>query len=142
MHRLRSETAHRRLRRALHEQHHIVALDLVFDEFVDAHGSFLLAPRGSPGVAPRSDRSPYVAQRPPQPKRNLEPGVQGWSARLGCTGSDLKPHIGDCGVPFMNSTTLLLLTSFSMNLSMLMALSFSRRADRPASLRGATVPHM
>src|SRR5215470_2293205 len=37
-----------------------------------------------------------------------------------CTTWPEKPHIGNCGVPFMNSTTSFDLTSLSMNWSMLM----------------------
>src|SRR5207253_6549263 len=37
-----------------------------------------------------------------------------------------NPHIGNCGLPFMNSTTSLLFTSLSMNWLMAMAFFLSR----------------
>src|SRR3954453_20244593 len=37
-----------------------------------------------------------------------------------CTTWPENPHCGNCGVPFMNSTTSLPFTSLSMNCSMLM----------------------
>src|SRR6266478_585725 len=46
-------------------------------------------------------------------------GTPRWS-RI-CTTWPEKPHIGNCGVPFMNSTTSLAFTSLSMNCSMPMA---------------------
>src|SRR6516164_11233175 len=53
-----------------------------------------------------------------------------------CTTCPEKPHIGNCGVPFMNSTTSLLLTSFSMNCSIAIRfpLQCRRSAQRPATL--------
>src|SRR5215467_3604950 len=47
-----------------------------------------------------------------------------------------NPHIGNCGVPFMNSTTSLPLTSLSMNCSMAIAsLMFGRPAHAPRRTR-------
>src|SRR4030081_3699791 len=37
-----------------------------------------------------------------------------------CTTWPEKPHCGNCGVPFMNSTTSLFFTSLSMNCSIAM----------------------
>src|SRR3974390_1074141 len=37
LHDLTGEAAHRKLRRAFHEQHHLVSLDLVVDELIDGH---------------------------------------------------------------------------------------------------------
>src|SRR4029079_19655879 len=37
LHHLSRKPAHRKLRRSLHEQHDLITLDLVFDEFVDSH---------------------------------------------------------------------------------------------------------
>src|SRR2546427_2690734 len=37
LHYLPGKSAHRKLRRALHEQHHVVALDLIVDELLDGH---------------------------------------------------------------------------------------------------------
>jgi hypothetical protein len=49
LHHLPGKPAHRELRRALHEQHHVVAFDLVVDELVDGHGiPRLPAERGAP----------------------------------------------------------------------------------------------
>src|SRR5438105_6847042 len=44
-----------------------------------------------------------------------------------CTTWPENPHIGNCGVPFMNSTTSLALTSFSMNCSIAMECLLFRR---------------
>src|SRR5436309_9207898 len=41
-----------------------------------------------------------------------------------CTTCPEKPHCGNCGVPFINSTTSFDFTSFSMNCSMLIVVSF------------------
>src|SRR6476469_11177734 len=41
-----------------------------------------------------------------------------------CTTCPEKPHCGNCGVPFMNSTTSFDFTSLSMNCSMLIFASF------------------
>src|SRR5258707_14423494 len=37
LHHLSGKSAHRKLRRALHEQHHVVAFELIVDEFLDGH---------------------------------------------------------------------------------------------------------
>src|SRR5882724_80454 len=49
-----------------------------------------------------------------------------------CTTWPENPHCGNCGVPFMNSTTSLDFTSLSMNCSMLMVSSYacSRRGGQ------------
>src|SRR5581483_54694 len=54
-----------------------------------------------------------------------------------CTTCPENPHCGNCGVPFMNSTTSFDFTSLSMNCSMLISLSFGA-ADR---LHGLSRPH-
>jgi hypothetical protein len=41
-----------------------------------------------------------------------------------CTTWPENPHCGNCGVPFMNSTTSLAFTSLSINFSMLIFASF------------------
>src|SRR5215210_1772595 len=45
-------------------------------------------------------------------------GTPRWSKI--CTTWPENPHIGNCGVPFMNSTTSLLFSSLSMNCSIAM----------------------
>src|SRR5215471_1507325 len=45
-----------------------------------------------------------------------------------CTTWPENPHWGNCGVPFMNSTTSLPFTSLSIHCSMLIAHPFARRA--------------
>ena len=42
LHHLPGKSAHRELRGALHEQHHVVAFDLILDELLDRHGIPLL----------------------------------------------------------------------------------------------------
>src|SRR5690242_5685131 len=60
--------------------------------------------------------------------RTLSPlyGTPTWS-RI-CTTCPENPHCGNCGVPFMNSTTSFDFTSVSMNCSMLIFASFLGRA--------------
>jgi hypothetical protein len=38
LHHLSGKSAHRELRGALHEQHHVIAFDFVVDKLVDRHG--------------------------------------------------------------------------------------------------------
>src|SRR5258705_4702060 len=56
-----------------------------------------------------------------------------------CTTWPEKPHCGNCGVPFMNSTTSFAFTSLSMNCSMLILASFCRRMP-PAAWPSRTGP--
>src|SRR5215472_8937001 len=63
LHDLPGEAAHRELRRALHEQHHLVRLDLIIDELVDGHYGH---PHWHRGALSRVESGPshriYVAQ--------------------------------------------------------------------------------
>src|SRR5437763_2217171 len=59
-------------------------------------------------------------------------GTPRWS-RI-CTTWAENPHIGNCGLPFMNSTTSLLFTSLSMNWLMAMAFSFRAQVVRTVVL--------
>src|SRR6266404_3836720 len=49
-----------------------------------------------------------------------------------CTTCPEKPHCGNCGVPFMNSTTSFDFTSLSMNCSMLIFTSFCLLRHSPS----------
>src|SRR5216684_4353021 len=59
-----------------------------------------------------------------------------------CTTWPEKPHCGNCGVPFMNSTTSFDFTSWSMNCSMLIFASFCGTAFRLASALNPTLSYM
>src|SRR5882672_7967807 len=59
-----------------------------------------------------------------------------------CTTWPEKPHCGNCGVPFMNSTTSFDFTSWSMNCSMLIFASFCGTTFRPASALNPTLSYM
>src|SRR5262249_14515000 len=64
LHDLAGEAAHRKLRRALHEQHHLVSLDLVVDELIDRHSCLPCWAAGKtlPRRIPSARRAIYVAQ--------------------------------------------------------------------------------
>src|SRR6266513_2924510 len=59
-----------------------------------------------------------------------------------CTTCPEKPHCGNCGVPFMNSTTSFDFTSLSINCSMLIFASFCGVAIGPVSARLTRTCHI
>src|SRR5438552_11742071 len=59
-----------------------------------------------------------------------------------CTIWPENPHIGACGVPFMNNTTSLPLTSLSMNCSMLMGCPVCAAAALRAAFSGSRPPKL
>src|SRR5262249_53207449 len=62
LHDLAGEAAHRKLRRALHEQHHLVSLDLVVDELIDGHSRLPCWTAAIPRRISSARRAVYVAQ--------------------------------------------------------------------------------
>jgi hypothetical protein len=52
LHHLSRKAAHRELRRAFHEQHHVVGFDLVGDELIDGHEIPHLSAQPSVGIFP------------------------------------------------------------------------------------------
>src|SRR5262249_40422060 len=64
LHDLAGEAAHRKLRRALHEQHHLVSLDRAVDELIDRHSRLPCWAAGKtlPRRIPSARRAIYVAQ--------------------------------------------------------------------------------
>ena len=64
------KAAHRELRRALHEQHHAVALDEVVDALLNvAHGAAVLPSKGSVGYTAKPALPPRRRGQPPAAAR-------------------------------------------------------------------------
>ena len=72
LHDLPGKSALRKLRRALHEQHHVVGLHFVVDELLDGHGSSVLL-GGTSGAALTSI---YVPEKSTATQERIEPEIQ------------------------------------------------------------------
>ena len=75
LHDLAGKSALRKLRRALHEQHHVVGLHFIVDELIDAHEISVLLSGVTPASLPI-----YVAQKPPPAQAELAAIHEGFGA--------------------------------------------------------------